>query len=881
MRHRLVRIFALLFVVCGSVCGGGFRPPVGYHLVAEDNCGEYDAMPHVVRGKEWVYPTSQVKEPYDYRTIVFDNAFCLLRYKKPKPRASYKVDVVYVSQVGAKRVQRLEANGHAVHDAMELPYAVPKRFVFDIPKAAYADGKDLTLKFINAGGANVVVCYVRIWSTDKTPLSAHAQFWTPTGPVEHDWARQDRLRGKPSFVDWDEPAKQVREVVVPCINEQLERGGKIEDDLEALDAEGLDASARELLEVAIARDALLAARSHDAEAWFKVYLDARWAVRRLAFKNPLLKCDGLLFVRRHHPDVMHQCARRLGTFTRPGGGICILRGIRADGKATVQCVTEGKFPDGVFSRPDLSFDARRLVFGFAPKRSDGKPLYTYGHIGALNWKGAYIFATHQTGYCHQFHLWEMGLDAKSPPPRQLTSGRHENTDPVYLPSGRIAFMSERYGGLVQCGDWALAYCLYTMRPDGSGVRKITRAKEGEWDPCLLDDGSLLFTRWEYMMKFWSPIQMLWRVRPDGTNPHIIYQSDLSRRYPYPLNYASGRQIPGTSKIACIGSAHHNTGAGPLCVVDLRLGRDVAEGLSRLTPVRFVETPDRQPNNGWYDCPYPLSEKYFLVSYSFSANERSTRGYGIYLLDAYGGKELIYRDRELSALFPTPIRPQQRPLQVAEAARAASDAPGEMLVLDVHQGLPESVRGQARYLRIVEAHERHVHTNPYAVQVGPDSGFETKTVLGTVPVERDGSAYFRLPAAKSVFFAVLDAKHQALHVMRATTDVQPGERTACVGCHEPMSATPSNTRRVALAAMRDPSPITPPPWGVRPMSYARLVQPILDRHCVRCHDGTQGKKKAYDLTARRHKPLPSCHMADRYVSVSGDHWQGGATWVCGM
>jgi hypothetical protein len=874
-----------------------FQPPAGYHLVAEDDCGEAGSMPHVVRGKDYVYAEEQVKEPFEYRTIIFDNEFCLLRYLKPNPAASYKVDVVYVSQKEARRVQRLEANGHAVHDAMDLPSTVPGRFLFDLPKAATADGKALELKFINAGGANAVVCYVRLWSTDPTPLEAQAALWTPRGPVEQDWARQDRLRGKPSFTDWADAAKEVRESVVPCLNEQLDRGAKMLADQEALGGKDLDASARELADAARARDALLAAKSLDPEAWCKVYRDARWAVRRLAFKNPLLACSGLLFVRRHHPDVMHQCARRLATFTRPGGGLCILKELRADGRSQVVSITEGKFPNGTFSRPDLSFDAKRIVFGYASERQGGKPVMTYGQI---RMETAPLFAHHEVGYNRPFQVWEMGLDGQTPPPRQLTDGPFESSDPLYLPNGRIAFMSERAGGLVQCGDWALAYCLFTMNPDGSDLRQITRSKEGEWDPCLLDDGSLLFTRWEYVMKFWAPIQMLWRVRPDGTNPHLIYESDLSRPYAYPLNYAAGRQVPGTSQVACIGSAHHNTGAGPVCVVDLRLGRDIADGLTRLTPVRFVETPDQQPDAGWYDCPYPLSDKYLLVSYSFSAAEQDTRGYGLYLLDAYGGKELLYRDRELSALFPTPLRPRPRPLRLAEGEPPAPDAPGELLILDVHQGLPASVRGQARHLLVAEAHERHVHTRPYDVQVGPDAGFETKTVLGTVPIERDGSAYFRLPAHKSVFFAVLDERHQALHVMRATTDVKPGERTGCVGCHEPMAQAPSNLSRVPLAAARAPSDLTPPPWGVRPMSYEALVQPLLDRHCVRCHDraaatlpgdGTDprrdtsatrqregeapsvtgpGEKKSFDLTARERKafmemPIPaSYHHLRRYV-----------------
>jgi hypothetical protein len=430
---------------------------------------------------------------------------------------------------------------------------------------------------------------------------------------------------------------------------------------------------------------------------------------------------------------------------------------------------------------------------------------------------------------------------------------------------------------VQCGDWALAYCVYTMNPDGSDVRKITMSKDGEWDPFLLADGTIGFTRWEYVMKFWSPIQMLWSVRPDGGEPRLIYGSDLSKQYAYPLNYASARQIPGSSKLVCIGSAHHNTGAGPLCLVDLAIGPNEAQGLERLTPVRFVETPDQQPNNGWYDCPYPLSEHCFLVSYSFSTDETDTTGYGIYLFDTFGGKELIYRDEELSALFPMPIRPRPRPGAVVEnrdvyhlppTSAANGERPhspfGEFIVQDVHEGLAPDQQGRARYLQVVECHERLIHTSPYAIEVGPDCGFETKTVLGTVPVERDGSAYFRVPAEKSVFFSVLDENYRALHTMRSVTNLQPGERTACIGCHEGFPRVPAV--RDLAAMRRGPSDLEPPPWGVRPMEFASIVQPVLDRRCAACHDGAPGERKSFDLTAQHSQPFMGVPLPVSYYNL---------------
>ena len=865
---QAARTLVVLLALSASAWAEPFTgPPAGFTLVAEDDCGEPEGQSHVVRGKDWFYPAGMIEGDASARSLIFDDSHCILRYPKLDPKARYKVDLLYVTEGQGNRRQTLHANGLPVHGEMALPYRKPGRFLFDIPPAAYAKGEPLELTFTRTGLSNCTVCVVRIWSDDPRSLGGTG-VWLPADPIEADWLRQAKLAGRPIFAEWADGRAEVEKNVLPCVDEQLQRGASILRDLRRLDATGLDGPAGELAKAAARRDELHKAGNCDPREWLAVYLSVRRSARRLVFRHPALAGRELLFVRRHHPHAYHQCSRRLGIFTLPGGAICTLGPLRADGLPTPRPLTEGTFPVGTFSRPDLSFDGRRVVFGFAPQRGGKDKDKQYAHISQDT---ADLYATHQVGPCHEFQVFEMDLDGSSPP-RQLTRGPYENADPIYLPDGRIAYMSHAPGGRVQCGDWALAYCVFTMEADGSSVRQITMSKDGEWDPFLLEDGTIGFTRWEYVMKFWAPIQMIWSVRPDGTNPRMIYGSDLSRTYAFPLNYAFARQVPGTSKLVCIGSAHHNTGAGPVCVIDLALGPNVAEAMTRLTPVRFVETNDKQPHAGWYDNPYPLDERYFLVSYSFSTREDDTRSYALYLLDAYGGKELIYRDQELSALFPMVLGPRSRPGTVAtladrgEAPKAAPPSRGwsELLIQDVHQGLPAELAGKARFVQVVEAHERHIHTRPYNVEVGPDSGFEVKTVLGTVPVEADGSAYFRLPADTSVFFSVLDQDGRALHTMRSVTNLQAGERTACVGCHEPFRRAPANT--APLAGRRAPSKITPPPWGVRRMDYAELVQPVLEEHCTACHDGSKDKGKGLDLTARKHKPFHGMNIPLSYYHL---------------
>ena len=834
--HCYWRICTLVLLSLAATAGaetkGLFTPPKGYHLVAEDDCGSA-SQKHVLVGTNWTYPTSMVEAPAEHRTIIFDNKACVLRYLKPNPKASYKVDVVYLDNGG--RTQRLEANGHLVHGNLKLPVKRPGRFLYDVPKAAYADGKPLDLKFIRVAGANALVCYVRIWSTDKTPLAGpdanqratQKPAWPkprrklPSNsilksddPIERDWLAQDRLTSVKAFG--------------PCIEKHLQRGRKILADIRQLDARADDS---QLQAADKAHKALLAAGCSDPNVWKKAYLQTRRAVRRLALANPLLgDNNGILFVRRYHPTRNHQCSRRRSRYNRLGGEICIMTNLRADAPPKITSLTKGKFPEGVFSRPDISYDGKRIVFAFAPN-SRTEPI--------KNLPKDYLNRAYyeSLGNGTAFDVWEMPLSpSDKTPPRRITRAkalRHESTDPIHLPSGRIAFMSPRAGGFVQCGDWAWAECLFTMKPDGSDVRQITLAKEGEWDPSVMDDGTIMFTRWEYVMRFWRPTQLIWNARPDGTNPRVVGGFLTGERA-----YAMCRQVPGTSKVVCVEAHHHNDGSGNILLVDLKYGRDSKEGHDILV-------------KGSADCPFPLARagdkpaarNYFLVSYDPSGRGRSDRRtageVAIYLADTHGTLELIHRDKTMSAMFPMPIRPRRKPPVIPEVIAAPGETSGVFSMQNVNIGLPKSMHGKARYLQIVEAHERRIRTVPVNLWSGI-GGFETKTVLGTVPIEADGSASFRAPAGKSVFFSVLDANYQGLHTMRMTTDIKAGERMGCVGCHEPPNTTPLKTG-ASLAARRKPSEITAPPWGVQTFGFPKLVQPILDKKCISCH----GAKDAGD------------------------------------
>jgi len=243
--------------------------------------------------------------------------------------------------------------------------------------------------------------------------------------------------------------------------------------------------------------------------------------------------------------------------------------------------------------------------------------------------------------------------------------------------------------------------------------------------------------------------------------------------------------------------------------------------------------------------------------------------GIYLLDTAGNRELIYRDPAISSTNPTPCIARPVPPVLPRTLDSDDQSAGEMVLSDVYEGLGDVPRGTIKQLRIVQIFPK---ITPVANQ--PRIGFageeNARAILGTVPVEADGSAYFTVPAHKPILFQALDADGFAYQTMRSTTYVQPGERTACIGCHEHRMQAPPGAFPMALR--RAPSTIDPGPLGGRPFSYRAVVQPILDRYCVRCH-GSESPDADLDLTG-----TPDRGFTRSYWSLCGapGQFDGGKT-----
>jgi hypothetical protein len=315
----------------------------------------------------------------------------------------------------------------------------------------------------------------------------------------------------------------------------------------------------------------------------------------------------------------------------------------------------------------------------------------------------------------------------------------------------------------------------------------------------------------------------------------------------PECFFEARSIPGSRRLIFTASGHHSITAGSLVLLDPRYGPDTPAALTRLTPeVCFPESEGRPTT--YYANPFPLSEEHFLVAWSdrplrFQGETNDTAALGVYLYDAFGNLTLLYRDPAMGSQYPLPVRPRLRPPVVGHQA-AKEFAEARMLLLNVYAGLPDVAPGSIKRLRVVGLPVK-THPTMDSPSLGVTTHDNGRFVLGTVPVEPDGSAWFRVPAGVTFYMQALDESGMAVQTMRSGVYLQPGQTQTCIGCHEPRTTAPTN--HMALATQRGPSLLTPGPEGSWPLDYATLVQPVLDRQCVQCHKpGTDGAH--VDLTA---------------------------------
>ncbi len=607
----------------------------------------------------------------------------------------------------------------------------------------------------------------------------------------------------------------------------------------------------------------------DTEARFALYESLCALRRRIAFANPLLDFSDIVFVKRHRATFNHMCDQYYGINSVPGGGIFVLsnafdgtatvRNLLADAKVENGRLAGKRLENGAFVTPDLSFDGTQLAFAFVECNGDGKQRFhtdlTRGHWDERD----------------SHHLFRVNVDGTNL--RQLTDGTWNDFDPCWLPNGRLAFISERRGGYLRCGRECPTYTLFDMNDDGSLMRCLSYHETNEWNPSVTHDGRILYTRWDYIDRHGCTAHHPWITTLDGRDARAVH-GNFSPRAERADMELECRVIPDSPLQIAVAAPHHGQAYGSLILVDPRVEDDDRMGpVKRITPE--VAFPESQGGAQIYGTPWPLSEKYYLAVADFSMtsewgdqghNAKYIRGdYGIYLVDAFGNKELLYRDPEIGSLSPIPLRSRPMPPGPAFVADAefqhqpyvlpnrGPDAPtATVSVINVYESLfPWPDGAEIKEIRILQMIPMSVPSGNPPHEVGlrePTSGDSVvipRHVLGTVPVEADGSAHFIVPAQKELVFQAIDQNGLAVQSMRSAAYFQANEIMTCDGCHEQKRRTPLVPDTVPIALTRAPSEIKPVELpGVNPFSYPLLVQPVFDNKCVSCHE--QNADKAPNL-----------------------------------
>ncbi|MFC1634639.1 SUMF1/EgtB/PvdO family nonheme iron enzyme [Planctomycetota bacterium] len=446
-----------------------------------------------------------------------------------------------------------------------------------------------------------------------------------------------------------------------------------------------------------------------------------------------------------------------------------------------------------------------------------------------------------------------------------------NYDACYLPDGRIVFTSTApFIGVPCVGGRSKVANLYLREHEGC-IRRLTNDQDHNWCPTVLNNGRILYQRWEYTDIAHAFMRLLFHSNPDGSRQMEYYGSNSF----WPTAMFFARPVPNhpTKVVAVIGGHHDPPRQGELVIFDPAMGRHEASGAVQRIPGfgKKVEPVvlDGLIGSSWprFLHPYPLSEKYFLVS----CKPTKTSLWGIYLVDVFDNFVLLYEESGRAMLEPIPLQKTQRQPVMPDMVQP-NQKEATVLLMDVYygpglQGVP---RGTVKSLRLISYEFTFHGFGGEPDRVGFDGPWDVKRILGTVPVETDGSAHFRVPAHTPVAVQPLDAEGKALALMRSWFTAMPGEVVSCVGCHEPQNFAPP-VQSMRMAVLRAPSKIKPwygPPRG---FSFVREVQPVLDAYCIQCHHARllDNGQKTFDLTARPAERVPSSfqmHFTPSYVAL---------------
>ncbi len=681
----------------------------------------------------------------------------------------------------------------------------------------------------------VAVCIVLAATVGVSGARAALPDAAPRGEVVADWIAQDG----------GADAKR-------CFT--ATRGATLEEGMVELVLREVDKDAAAALrgELTRLRDSGAAGRDR---RWRDLYVRACEARRARRLAPLLAHCKRIVFTKHHtfpSSNVFYteglSDAQNQRNF-KPDAALCVLEMDGVYGKV------RGLLADreGVIRDPDVSYDGKRILFAWKKSRLKD-----------------------------DYHLYEMQVATGKA--RRLTGGLgFADYEPAYLPNGQIVFNSTRCIQTVDCNFTEVSN-LYMCDGDGRFMRRIGFDQVHTTSPAVTEDGRIVYTRWDYNDRGQVYPQPLFQMNIDGTAQTECYGNNSW--FPTTIQFARG--IPGTGKLLAILPGHHTRQAGELAIIDPSKGRQENAGVQLIAPVRETK-PIRKDGYGQagdlFQYPYPITETQFLVTYAPQGWARPL--FGIYFMDVDGRRELLAWDAAVPCNQPVPLRARKRP-KVRPSVVDYRKTTGVFTVQDVYAGpgLAGIRRGAAKRIRVVALEFRAAGigrnrnqgpagratvSSPIAIDNG---SWDVKHVLGSTTIETDGSASFIAPARRPLYFQVLDASDHVIQTMRSWSTLQPGETFACVGCHEDKNYAPA-LGTVTVASKRGPRKLDPFYGPARGFSFAREIQPILDKHCIRCHNRKEvvkpskgGKHPPFSLSSQPNRDGRAKRVwSDAYLALT--------------
>ena len=693
------------------------------------------------------------------------------------------------------------------------------------------------------------------------------QFWNQLKtdhPVECDWVIQDGCK------DWDKRiiAGQLADVTREMVDKVIKE----------VDQQQLKAEFEELCQA-----------DTDADKWVRFYAKA-CHLRRAKRLGPMLnRFDRIVFAKHwtlggsHYAYTEAQSDAQSERNFVPGSSLCVLE--MEGTNAKVRTLLEDE--DGVIRDPDVSYDGKRILFAW--KKSDRDDDY---------------------------HLYEMEFETGDI--RQLTFGKGvADYEGAYLPNGDIIFNSTRCVQIVDCW-WTEVSNLYTCDRDGKYLRRLTFDQVHTNYPAVMNDGRVIYSKWEYNDRGQVYPQPLFQMNYDGTGQTEFYGNNSY----FPTSILHGRPMPDGRSVVAIASGHHTIQTGKLIVIDPSKGRQENAGVQLIAPIR--ETPaeriDQYGQQGdMFQYPYAITDSEFIVGYlpgGWGGVKEPYNGYqhkgkqlrfGIYFMTDEGKRELLAWDKDMSCNRPVPLVKRSVPDMRPSIVDHSLDE-GTYYIQDVYvgPGLEGVKRGTIKSLRVVEIGYRAAGIGSNS-NGGPAGGalistpiaigngtWDTKTVLGQAKVYADGSSFFKVPARKPVYFQAVDENGFVAATMRSWSTLQPGETFSCIGCHENKSEVPRFDKRTTLAMKVGPQHLDDFYGKSRGFSFIEEVQPILNQKCISCHSDrtkqTPGKivfeqpgGHVVDDTDKAFSLLGNCYSianakrkwSDAYLALTGAYLEGGA------